>query len=788
MLCESFDAYSNEINCYFNTDVSGYPFVANVDNQSVYNEIVSKIKADKSTKTLLSVSSFCKEDNLPNTSALYSDASKQGNYVVIGLSQFLMLQGFDVLKKEISKLLQMSISGHTVFLLNGCGSILKERISSDLRLVQRVAIGNSDTLDLPEIVLVSVDNDVLEEQPCVGMHSLLLDLENGFSMEKEDHIIFLQTKFPITLFEKSMYSVSSLGELYEIMKQQYKEIASSTERSWGTDEQWKDLLSQLKSNKTLSRVIDEKIGSTVNLSSYIDERFENEKSLDAWYLWLAMKVFGVKENSYLTIVTNQSNSIEGFIDLIYMELLHHNCDDPDFEKLYRERKSLIERLPESMEKVQNYCDHVGEHEKKAIYYLTDLSDTERRQFFISLNAFKYSEDEIRQVTKLAFPELYYYMQEYKFTVINTPVPSGDEELRTQLTEYFNEYKLQKVTNKIHPDFLEKVQANAVDRPFNKLLPRTSILNDIDKKNSKVYFFDALGVEYLSYITEKCEKYKLQATIHVAHCELPSITSTNLDFYKFFKPLSDENEDNISLGTKELDELKHHSKDVDYRSCPEPVYLFRELEIINKELRHIRDILTSGKADKIVVVSDHGASRLSVLHQHECAFLELEEKGEHSGRCCKSEENPNFPETAYENGYAILGNYDRFKGSRKANVEVHGGASLEETVIPVIEITRMPEKQNVYITNDFIEFHNKELVSIIIFSSEILKSPHIIVKEIGDQLYECVTPITGKNYKFEIPEIKRSGSYTVDLFDGDKPIVKDLSFKTKKATSTTKEFF
>lgn len=445
MLCESFEAYSNEINCYFNTDVSGYPFVVNVDNQSVYSEIVSQIKADKSTKTLLSVSSFCEGDSLPNTSAIYSDASKQGNFVVIGLSQFLMLQGFDVLKKEISKLLQMSISGHTVFLLNGCDSILKERISADLRLNHRVAISNYETLDLPEIVLVSEDNDILEEQPCVGMHSLLLNLETGFATEKEDHRIFFQTKFSISLFEKSMYSISSLGELYEIVKQQYKEIASSTEREWGTDEQWKDLLSQLKSNKTLSRVIDEKIGSTVNLSSYIDERFENEKSLDAWYLWLAMKVFGVKENSYLTIVLNKSNSVEEFVDLIFMELLHHKCDDPDFEKLYKERKNLIERLPENMEKVQNYCDHVGEYEEKAIYYLTDLSDTEKRQFFMSLSAFNYSEDEIRQVTKLAFPELYQYMQEYKFTVIDTPVPSGDAELRTQLTEYFNEYKMQKVT-------------------------------------------------------------------------------------------------------------------------------------------------------------------------------------------------------------------------------------------------------------------------------------------------------------------------------------------------------
>lgn len=35
---------------------------------------------------------------------------------------------------------------------------------------------------------------------------------------------------------------------------------------------------------------------------------------------------------------------------------------------------------------------------------------------------------------------------------------------------------------------------------------------------------------------------------------------------------------------------------------------------------------------------------------------------------------------------MLTDYGRFKGSRAANVEVHGGATLEETVVPLIEFT------------------------------------------------------------------------------------------------------
>lgn len=42
----------------------------------------------------------------------------------------------------------------------------------------------------------------------------------------------------------------------------------------------------------------------------------------------------------------------------------------------------------------------------------------------------------------------------------------------------------------------------------------------------------------------------------------------------------------------------------------------------------------------------------------------------------------------ENGFWCLANYDRFKGGRKANVEVHGGASLEEVAVPIVEITKV----------------------------------------------------------------------------------------------------
>jgi hypothetical protein len=39
----------------------------------------------------------------------------------------------------------------------------------------------------------------------------------------------------------------------------------------------------------------------------------------------------------------------------------------------------------------------------------------------------------------------------------------------------------------------------------------------------------------------------------------------------------------------------------------------------------------------------------------------------------------------ENGYWVMASYDRFAGGRLSSVEVHGGATLEEILVPVITV-------------------------------------------------------------------------------------------------------
>lgn len=789
MICRKIEDCFNEIISFYNSGTNGYPLIVNIDDYSSYKAVLNKIQAD-SSKTIIRLSDFGSNDDIPNLDAAISAVSKKVEKTfVIGISQFCMLQSEEKLNEVVHKLLSLQTLGTAVILLNGCKNILKIAVNNDIRLEQRTIMMDEADYVVPKIFITKSVDKCYTDDYCKGITELVKALESmDYHMKTDDEIVVV-TKYEKSIFSKSMYYVHQLGGVFEAIEKDFPTVKSCLEKSWGTQEQWNDLYDKLKKYKSLSNVINNVLSSTVNLSSFISDKFRDTDSKEAWYLFLAMKTIGTKENSYLSLAVKKSNSVKSLLKNIFMELLEHRITDNDFGKLYLERRKIISKLSNTTELVQTYCDHVGQYERDAIWYLTDISDKEKLYFLLFLNKYDYSKEEILNVTKTAFKEIYLYLTKFNFSPQNTAVSSNDTVFCSQLTEYFDEYKIQKLTNKIHPEFLSKVKEYAVSRPFNKLLPRTSIISSINKDDTQLYFFDALGVEYLSYILAKCREYGLQAGVHVGCCFLPSITSKNTEFKKAFKTTMNSDGFEELPGTKELDELKHHSKTIDYTTRPEPIHLFMELDIINKEIRSICEMLSRENISKVLIVSDHGASRLSVIYQSESNLYQLDNgQAGHSGRCCETPINPNVPEAAYENGYAVLANYDRFKGGRKANVEVHGGATLEETVIPVIEITKKPLDEEIYIVNPIAEFHAKDTVTITIFSNIPLSSPIIVIHELNEKFYTCAKSIDGTHYKFEIPEIKRTSNYTVDLYDENVLKKENMPFKAKKASVTTKVYF
>ena len=158
---------------------------------------------------------------------------------------------------------------------------------------------------------------------------------------------------------------------------------------------------------------------------------------------------------------------------------------------------------------------------------------------------------------------------------------------------------------------------------------------------------------------------------------------------------------------------------------------------------------------------------------------METSGVHSGRCCPKNEINTKPDFAIEeSGYWVLANYDRFKGSRKANVEVHGGASLEEVTVPIIEITRKIDGVEAFILEEYkiVELAAMEIPVLRIFVGII--SNNIIMK-INDKYYDAVA--TGDKYIYEIklPDCTRKGLYSAEIINGSDILSADNLFEVKK---------
>lgn len=769
MYCKTVNECFQEINAYCAGKPWGHTLLVDLENFNDFQTVLQRLEADAS-KQCIFVSQFTQKNGLPIIDDAIAKITGKETYVMVGASQAAMLRNETAVDALVDELLGLSISGHAIVLLNHCKKFIDRFLQRDPRHDRRVVLVEGSTSPLPQIKLTDNEAVCVGFKPLNGIQGLLKYMEKMDDAKLQAHpALTVLTSFKTSLFRQSLYSVTESTGIYDAVCQKYPDLVL-TKNEYGTQEQWGWLLNAMQGVDTFSAFVCSNFGATSNLIAHLDNVLESGDKNKLWLLWLAMQVFGAGTNKYVTRIIANSDSVDTFERSLYSELLSIKHDDPMFDTYYAERKRILDSIPENLPYIDDYCDQIGMHEKYAVCYLTAASERERYELVKSLSIYDYSEDEIGTVLKNGFPDIYSYMQPFAFDVLNTKLPDADSSLRGELTAYFAQYKQQKLTNRIFNEFISKVESHAVDRPFMKLQPRSSIVSKLDKDKTGFFFFDALGVEYLAFIQSKCEKYGLVSEFAIGRCELPSITSANKEFETTcpnVKKISD------------LDELKHHSMVYDYATCPYPIHLFRELEIIDAELRRIQTQLAQGTIQKAVILSDHGASRLAVLYGKESASnIELAEKGVHSGRCCKIDEDPNLPQASYEDGYSVLANYERFKGSRAANLEVHGGATLEEVLVPVITLARKPDNVTYCFVDPVIKFKMGQDVRITLFSNMPMKQPRIQVNGI---FYDGTFVGDKKHAEFVMPELKRTNSYEALVYDGDKNVGITLSFSIERAT-------
>lgn len=770
MYCETVNDCFEQINGYCGSgNAMGYPLLINIDNFDVFQAILARLEADKA-KECIYMSNIIQKNGLPDVAKASTMVLNTNACVLIGFSQALMLQGEHELEAELDNMLHLPVSSPAIILLSHCKAYLDAFMQRDMRTKNRIILVAGEKTPLPSIKLCDDENLCVGFKPLNGIKGFLSYMEHAHISDILKHpVLTVLTNFKPTLFANSLFSVSYSDGAYNALCQKFSDIMIA-EMSFGSEAQWMWLNEQMLDSSSFSSYICMAFGSTANLISHLNEVSESEEANRFWLLWLAMKVFGVQNNRYLSTVLANTDSSNDFAMHVYFDLLQMDSDAPDFWQCYNERKRIVLELPENLNLLNSYCNAVGVKGKDAICYLTCNSEREEFELFKTLSVYDYDENALLDAMKRTFPSVYTYLTLFRFDKLNTKLSDGEEAFWDTLTEYYHDYKLQKVLNRIEEPFVAQISAFAKSRQYNKLTSRSSVVNGISKDKAIVFFFDALGVEYLSFIQAKCEEFGMVSEIAVTRCELPSITSENKEFEKTCP---------VVKKVPDLDEIKHHSQIYDYSVCPLPIHLTRELDIIDRELRRINAQLIQGLIDKAVIVSDHGASRLAVLYgQDSCSNITLDEKAGHSGRCCKVSQDPGIEDAAYENGYSILANYERFKGGRKANLEVHGGASLEEVMVPVISLTRMPDNVMYCFVDPVIKFKINQDAAITLYCNAPMQAPKMLVNGL---LYEGRFIKDKKHAQFIMPELKRTNEYIGELYEGDSNLGISLWFRIERGT-------
>lgn len=231
------------------------------------------------------------------------------------------------------------------------------------------------------------------------------------------------------------------------------------------------------------------------------------------------------------------------------------------------------------------------------------------------------------------------------------------------TKYFKDYYINYTKQN---DFLKWYYSEQWDYPINLLR---------DKEYDCLIVIDGAGGEFFDYIIDIIQK-KNSSVIYAnyAKCFLPSITSIHKIKY----------EDKFDEWITTFDSECIHS------------LFYKDANLIPKELETINEIISSlldrYKEKKIAIIADHGCTVSGKIFNEQKKYSF---EAEHEGRCIK----------ITDNGIKESPDYFKFKTGESTYLislsgvslsdipkrEAHGGAMIEEVIVPCIIVSTHKDK-------------------------------------------------------------------------------------------------
>jgi hypothetical protein len=686
------------------------------------------------------LSGFCEnEDTHPNIDKLIAfienGTDENNKYVVVGLGEYLAFLGKSETHNALYRFKDLQTKNNrVVVLLRGITDIFESIRKQDSARIDNRRFGiHGNTHCAINLAIMPSD---ISFSYLSGIQEYIKICEDGST-----GTIYL---FSILDYKQSIFPYREISNIYELVKIKAPEL--NVPAICGSNEQWASLLDDLSNNDNKLNMVFESRNLPVDVVIVFDDYAFQDTAYINWLAFIKLKQNTSLLSGYRRYVIDSTEKFADFRKNVLRNLIDISSTDRLFQAFYLERKGILNKL-KNYELMADFIIENRKNQENSIYNLTNVTYLEKEEM-ITL----FSKLEKKDVLIEKYPDLKNYLTKYSYHC---------GELSQKISEYFDEYKFEKLNNKVEDKIIKMVDEFAVSKIYSRLPSRNEIITKYSSEGHYLYWLDALGIEYAAYISSLIAlKDGLAVTIEIGRADLPTITSINRGFFDNWK--YDKNTPN---GDKRLDEIKHKDNErYNFTRTEEPIHLSRELDIIKEIIEKAALALYERKYKHFIIASDHGASRLAVIKKQEEKY-ETDTKGEHSGRCCKIFEGNDIRNSIEENGYIILTDYGRFRGSRAANVEVHGGASLEEVLVPIVILSLKDTSIKIELVDKPITASYRKNAEFTIFSKTKLKNVSTTVNErnyIGKEDDE-------NHWTFSLLDIHKAGSYTAEIFERDSPV-------------------
>ncbi|WP_157832981.1 BREX-4 system phosphatase PglZ [Desulfofundulus thermocisternus] len=440
---------------------------------------------------------------------------------------------------------------------------------------------------------------------------------------------------------------------YDFLKERAQDFLKC-EPGWGTERQWQWLAGEIKDGEDFNALA----ARILNVNRYdLDQLSLRWGTFDPdrkWLFWIWSKLRAPAGTLFHMVLKN-SNDVNQLEEAIANQPFKEKLD----LTLLKERKELLKRLGikempatfwQLFAQLQDPLDR--------LQVLTGLTYREKIQVILAVKELL-EKDRERNIwwpyLEIVYPELAYYL---------TPFSHVDH----FLSEYFQSYTYSRILDTPREELLTMARQAAEEKKIWTFPTRESILEKYSQNIFK-FWIDGMGLEWLGLwkgLLSHNEEIKLEVV--VARTNLPTTSEYNKGWHK---------EEEVD---RRLDELAHK---YNYQF---PASLVEEIKVIAEDVEKMVQLLK--EKGEVIITSDHGLTRFAFAGGKSTPpqGAQIHKWGRYAELRETSEEYAIYSTNWINDGRRIfLAVHEKFEGGAWSSGEVHGGATLEECLVPVIRL-------------------------------------------------------------------------------------------------------